>query len=110
MEFLNDRFLTAMVAWDLNGKLFNRIPLLKKLKWREYIGIKMLWGGLSDKNNPFLAQNADSPLLMAFPEGLACDESQDTLCRGVGRYSQYLQVVTCRVCAPPQLQCLSFCS
>lgn len=69
MEFLNDRFLTAMVAWDLNGKLFNRIPLLKKLKWREYIGIKMLWGGLSDKNNPFLAQNADSPLLMAFPAG-----------------------------------------
>lgn len=67
MEFLNDRFLTAMFAWDLNGKLFNRIPLLKKLKWREYIGVKMLWGGLSDKNNPFLPQNADSPLLMAFP-------------------------------------------
>ncbi|MBQ9678067.1 MAG: carboxypeptidase-like regulatory domain-containing protein [Prevotella sp.] len=69
MEFLNDRFLSAIVAWDLNGKIFNRIPLLKKLKWREYIGFKMLWGGLSDKNNPFLAENADSPLLMAFPEG-----------------------------------------
>ena len=69
MEFLNDRFVTAIFAWDLNGKLFNRIPLLKKLKWREYIGVKMLWGGLSDKNNPFLPQNADSPLLMAFPEG-----------------------------------------
>ncbi len=69
MEFLNDRFVSAIVAWDMNGKLFNRIPLLKKLKWREYIGVKMLWGGLSDKNNPFLAQNADSPLLMAFPEG-----------------------------------------
>lgn len=52
MEFLNDRFVSAMVSWDLNGKLFNRIPLLKRLKWREYIGVKMLWGGLSDKNNP----------------------------------------------------------
>ncbi len=69
MEFLNDRFVSTIIAWDLNGKLFNRIPLLKKLKWREYIGVKMLWGGLSDKNNPFLAQNTDSPLLMVFPEG-----------------------------------------
>ena len=68
MEFLNDRFVSAIVAWDLNGKLFNRIPLLSKLKWREYVGFKMLWGGLSDKNNPFLPQNAGSPLLMAFPE------------------------------------------
>lgn len=68
MEFLNDRFVTAMFAWDMNGKLFNRIPLLRKLKWREYVGLKMLWGGLSDKNNPFLPQNAESPILMAFPE------------------------------------------
>ena len=68
MEFLNDRFLSVIVAWDMNGKLFNRIPLLKKLKWREYVGVKMLWGGLSDKNNPFLAQNAGSSLLMAFPD------------------------------------------
>ena len=69
MEFLNDRFVSAIFTWDLNGKLFNRVPLLKKLKWREYIGFKMLWGGLSDKNNPFLAENTDNPLLMAFPEG-----------------------------------------
>ena len=69
MEFLNDRFVSAVVAWDLNGKLFNRIPLLKKLKWREYIGFKMLWGALSDKNNPTLEQNAGDPVLMEFPEG-----------------------------------------
>ena len=67
MEFLNDRFASAEVSWDLNGKIFNRIPLIKKLKWREYIGVKCLWGELSDKNNPYLAQNAGSPLLMAFP-------------------------------------------
>jgi hypothetical protein len=68
MEFLNDRFVSAIVTWDLNGKLFNRIPLLKRLKWREYVGVKMLWGALSDKNNPFLAQNAGDGGLMAFPE------------------------------------------
>lgn len=69
MEFLNDRYLSADVSWDLNGKIFNRIPLLKRLKWREYLGVKMLWGKLTDKNNPFLAKNQGSDVLMEFPEG-----------------------------------------
>ena len=69
MEFLNDRFASLYISWDFNGKIFNRIPLLKKLKWREYIGFRCLWGGLSDKNNPFLEQNAKSDILMLFPEG-----------------------------------------
>ena len=69
MEFLNDRFASLYISWDFNGKIFNRIPLLKKLKWREYIGFRCLWGGLSDKNNPFLEQNANSDILMLFPEG-----------------------------------------
>ena len=69
MEFLNDRFASLMVSWDLNGKIFNRIPLLKKLHWREYIGVRMLWGELSDKNNPYLAENAGNSRLMYFPAG-----------------------------------------
>lgn len=69
MEFLNDRFASIDISWDMNGKIFNRIPLLKKLKWREYIGVKCFWGSLTDKNNPFLVQNANSDVLMAFPNG-----------------------------------------
>lgn len=69
MEFLNDRFVSADISWDFNGKLFNRIPLIKKLKWREYVAVKCLWGSLSDKNNPTLAANAADPTLMQFPEG-----------------------------------------
>ena len=69
MEFPTDRFVSAQLNWDLNGKIFNRIPLLKKLKWREWIGFRCLWGELSDKNNPYLEQNAGSPLLMYFPDG-----------------------------------------
>lgn len=69
MEFLNDRFVSAMMNWDMNGKIFNRIPLLKKLKWREWISVKCLWGELSDKNNPNLEQNRNNPILMYFPEG-----------------------------------------
>ncbi len=69
MEFLNDRYASLDVSWDMNGKIFNRIPLLKKLKWREFIGVKCLWGDLTDKNNPTLAQNSTDNLLMVFPEG-----------------------------------------
>ena len=69
MEFLSDRYASAMLLWDMNGKIFNRIPLLRKLKWREWLTVKCLWGDLTDKNNPFLAQNAGDPTLMYFPEG-----------------------------------------
>ena len=65
MEFLNDRYASLDVSWDLNGKIFNRIPLLKKLKWREAIGFKMLYGHLTDKNNP-LKHPGDSELFL-FP-------------------------------------------
>ena len=69
MEFLNDRYASFMMSWDLNGKIFNRIPLIKKLHWREYFGVRMLWGSLSDKNNPLLEQNRGNGRLMYFPEG-----------------------------------------
>ena len=69
MEFLNDRYISAIVNWDINGKILNRIPLLRKLKWSEWIAVKCLWGDLSDKNNPYLQQNAGSPILMYFPDG-----------------------------------------
>ena len=69
MEFLNDRFVSLDASWDINGKIFNRVPLLKRLKWREYIGVKCLWGMLTDKNNPNLERNAGSDYLMYFPTG-----------------------------------------
>jgi hypothetical protein len=70
MEFLNDRYASLMLAWDMNGKILNRIPLAKKLYWREYLGLRMLWGELTDKNNPYLPENAGNPRLMYFPEGV----------------------------------------
>ncbi len=69
MEFLNDRYVSFMLNWELGGKIFNRIPLLRKLKWREVVEFKGLWGALSDRNNPTLARNAQSSILMQFPAG-----------------------------------------
>ena len=65
MEFLNDSYASLFINWDFDGKLLNRIPLLKKLKLREYIGFKMLVGHLSDRNNPALNKNDND--LFVFP-------------------------------------------
>lgn len=67
MEFLNDRYMSVIASWDLNGKIFNRIPLLRRLKWREYFGVNCLWGYLSKKNNPFLERNISDDRLFYFP-------------------------------------------
>lgn len=73
MEFLNDRYAMWHISWDMHGKLFNRIPLVKRLKWREYISVRGMWGHLTDKNNPTLSHN---DILLQFPEG--CNVMTDT--------------------------------
>lgn len=66
MEFLNDRFIFWNFSWDMNGKILNRIPLIRKLKWREYLSIKGMWGHLTHKNNP--TSHPSDPTLFQFPE------------------------------------------
>ncbi|MDE5999455.1 MAG: DUF5686 and carboxypeptidase regulatory-like domain-containing protein [Bacteroidaceae bacterium] len=65
MEFLNDRYASLLLNWNFDGKLLNRIPLLKKMKLREYVGFKMLCGHLTDKNNPNIRENDNE--LLRFP-------------------------------------------
>lgn len=66
LEFLNDRYAQAMIKWNLSGKIFNRIPLIKHLQWRETLGVNVLWGTLSSKNNPATSGYTD-PRLFYFP-------------------------------------------
>lgn len=93
MEFLNDRYASLMFSWDMNGKILNRIPLIRKLKWREYFGCNVLWGTLTNKNNPFLAQNAQSDQLLYFPGHFAADGSYDCLSKVMDKKKPYVEVV-----------------
>ena len=67
MEFINDQAL----SWDLtywgNGILMNRLPLIKRLRLREVLTLRGIWGSLSDKNNPAL--NGD---IFQFPSDVSC--------------------------------------
>ncbi len=51
-EFVSDQYGFLMLEHNFNGWIFNKIPLLRKLKLREAITFKAIYGGLSDRNNP----------------------------------------------------------
>lgn len=49
-EFVTDQSLFFKMEHHFNGAIFNRIPLMKKLKWREFAEGRMVLGKLSEKN------------------------------------------------------------
>ncbi len=54
LEFVSDHYESIDIDQHFNGFFFNKIPLLKKLKWRETASFKAIWGGVTDNNNPLL--------------------------------------------------------
>jgi hypothetical protein len=57
LEFVSDEYTSLNIDHCFNGFFFNKIPLIKKLKWRECIAAKVLFGRLTTLNNP--NDNAD---------------------------------------------------
>ena len=52
MEFFNDEYASWDLTYNMNGLLLNRIPLIRKLKWREIITFRGMFGHLSEQNRP----------------------------------------------------------
>ena len=49
-EFVADQYATFQWQHDFNGKIFSRIPYLRKLNLREIIGIKGVYGTVTNEN------------------------------------------------------------
>jgi hypothetical protein len=49
-EFGSDQYVSAAIFHHFEGLMFNKIPLLKKLKWREVISAKAVWGSVNQQN------------------------------------------------------------
>ena len=57
LEFVSDQYISLNIDHSFNGFFFNKVPLLKKLKLREVVSCKVLYGGLSRTNNPVYQNN-----------------------------------------------------
>ncbi len=49
-EFISDEYFMANYSHNFQGLLFNHIPLIRKLKWREVVYGKVLLGRINNKN------------------------------------------------------------
>ncbi|WP_026708301.1 DUF5686 family protein [Flavobacterium frigidarium] len=49
-EFVSDQYATVQWEHNFGGRLFSRIPFMRKLNWREIIGAKAVYGSVSDAN------------------------------------------------------------
>ena len=47
-----------------------KIPLIKKLQWREVVTLKAVYGTLSKKNNGILGSEHSSEAPLLFPKGM----------------------------------------
>jgi Family of unknown function (DUF5686)/CarboxypepD_reg-like domain len=49
-EFVSDQYATLKWDHNFNGRIFSRIPFMRKLNWREIIGVRGVYGTISDAN------------------------------------------------------------
>ncbi len=52
MEFASDRYVAVNMEQAFYGFFLNKIPLIKRLKWRELATVKVLYGQLTERNTP----------------------------------------------------------
>lgn len=62
LEFISDEYALWDVTYHMSGWLLNYVPLVKKLKLREVVSFRGMFGNLSKKNMP-----ENNPDLFVFP-------------------------------------------
>ncbi|WP_420571967.1 DUF5686 family protein [Kordia sp.] len=71
-EFVTDTYTSLHIEHNFNGRIFSRIPLLRKLNLREIVGIRGVWGKISEEN---VAMNTPAfqslPFSSITPQGIA---------------------------------------
>jgi len=66
-EFVSDQYVLAWADYHLDGLFLNRIPLFRKLKWREVVGARAVIGSLNQSNQDELLLPQDTYTLNRGP-------------------------------------------
>ena len=61
-EFVTDTYASVHLEHNFNGRLFSRVPWLRKLNLREIVGLRGVWGDISEENIA-LSAPSNIPLL-----------------------------------------------
>lgn len=65
MEFLMDKYVALFATYYFKGWIANRIPYFNRLRLRGVVSFSGIYGGLSDRNNPYNAEHGQG--LYRFP-------------------------------------------
>ncbi len=84
-EFVTDTYATVHLEHNFNGRLFSRIPWLRKLNLREIVGVRGAWGQLSEEN---IALSAPTNIPLMAPE----DQVYWEYSLGVGNIFKILRI------------------
>lgn len=64
-EFVSQYYIQGMFDYNFNGFILNRIPLIGRLKLKEVLSLKAVWGGIANECDP----TTGNPNLFRYPVG-----------------------------------------
>jgi len=56
-EFVSDEWASIWASYHAEGLVFNKIPFMRRLKWREVVSAKALVGGYDERNDAILSRD-----------------------------------------------------
>lgn len=56
-EFVSDEWASVWAAYHAEGLVLNKIPVMRKLKWREVVSVKALIGSYDEANDKILSRD-----------------------------------------------------
>ncbi|WP_296324290.1 DUF5686 and carboxypeptidase-like regulatory domain-containing protein [Winogradskyella sp.] len=67
-EFVTDTYTSLHVEHNFNGRIFSRIPFLKKYNLRAVLGLRGVWGELSDENRLLSTTGNPAEIVLRAPD------------------------------------------
>lgn len=74
LEFVSEQYIYIIYTHYFDGLFFNQIPIFKRLKWRSLVSGRLIWGSVSEHNDP---NKTDG--LVQFPTDLVGNPTTFTL-------------------------------